>query len=81
HPRHPRGRGQFRVAPRLRWFSLQNRLPNMLLPKEALSGFESFDSQPLVPVSGSHAIVVIGVYSLIFLVLALVPTWKRDVRE
>lgn len=60
---------------------LLNRLPGMLLPKDAFSGFESFGSGPLVPVSGSHALWVIGAYTFIFLVLAFIPTWKRDVRE
>lgn len=60
---------------------LLNRLPTMLLPKAAASGFESFGAQPLVPVSASHALWVIAAYSLIFLALALIPTWKRDVKE
>ena len=60
---------------------LLNRLPNMLLPVEAHSGFESFGSQPLVPVSGAQALWVIGAYALAFIVMALVPTRKRDVKE
>lgn len=60
---------------------LLNRLPDWLLAREAHSGFESFGSGPLVSVSSSHSLLVIGVYSLIFLVVALVPTWKRDVKE
>jgi ABC-2 type transport system permease protein len=58
-----------------------NRLPDMLLPIEAQSGLQSFGLQPLVSVSSSHALWVIGTYSLVFFVLALVPTWKRDVKE
>lgn len=60
---------------------LLNRLPDMLLPAEAQSGFQSFGVEPLVSVSGSHALWVIGTYSLVFLLLALVSTWKRDVKE
>lgn len=60
---------------------LLNRLPTILLPAEARSGFESFGSGPLASVSGSHALWVIGTYTLVFFVLALVPTWKRDVKE
>jgi ABC-type transport system involved in multi-copper enzyme maturation permease subunit len=60
---------------------LLNRLPDMLLPKEARSGFESFGTSALVPVSSSHALWVICAYSFVFFVLALVPTWKRDVKE
>lgn len=60
---------------------LLNRLPTMLLPADARSGFESFGSGPLFSVSGSHALWVIGVYSLVFFGLALISTWKRDVKE
>lgn len=60
---------------------LLNRLPGMLLPAEARSGFEAFGSEPLVAVSGSQALWVIGAYSFVFVVVALVSTWKRDVKE
>ncbi len=60
---------------------LLNRLPDMLLPADARSGFESFGSGPLFSVSGSHALWVITVYSLVFFGFALVSTWKRDVKE
>ncbi len=60
---------------------LLNRLPTMLLPAGVRFGFESFGTGPLVAVSGAHALWVIGAYSLGFLLLALIPTWKRDVRE
>ena len=60
---------------------LLNRLPDMLLPTGARSGFESFGTEPLVSMGGGHALWVIGVYALVFCVLALVPTWKRDVKE
>ncbi len=61
--------------------SLLNRLPDYLLPPAAQTGFQSFGAQPLVHVSASHALWVIGAYSLVFLVVALIPTWKRDVKE
>lgn len=60
---------------------LLNRLPTMLLPMEARSGFESFGAEPLISVNSTHALWVIAIYSLVFFVIALVPTWKRDVRE
>ena len=41
---------------------LLNRLPDMLLPTEAQSGFQSFGVEPLVSVSGSYALWVIGAY-------------------
>jgi ABC-type transport system involved in multi-copper enzyme maturation permease subunit len=60
---------------------LLNRLPDYLLPPEAQSGFQSFGVHPQVPVSSAHALWVIAVYSLVFFIVALVPTWKRDVKE
>lgn len=60
---------------------LLNRLPSILLPVEARSGFESFGSGPLSSLSATHVLWVIGIYALAFFVLALVPTWKRDVKE
>lgn len=60
---------------------LLNRLPTTLLPVEARSGFESFGSGAFTPISIPHALWVIFAYALVCCVLALVPTWKRDVRE
>lgn len=60
---------------------LLNRLPDWLLPVAAKTGFESFGSGAADQTTGSHALWVIAVYSCVFLVLALVSTWKRDVKE
>lgn len=60
---------------------LLNRLPDMLLPTEAQTGYQSFGIEPQVSVSSSHALWVIAAYALVFVVLALIPTWKRDVKE
>lgn len=60
---------------------LLNRLPTMLLPADARSGFESFGAGPLFSVNSSHALWVIAAYALVFAIAALVPTWKRDVKE
>ncbi|BCL78294.1 ABC transporter permease [Ktedonobacteria bacterium brp13] len=60
---------------------LLNRLPTMLLPAAVRTGFESFGAGPLSSVSGSHALWVITAYALVFFVVALVSTWKRDVKE
>jgi ABC-type transport system involved in multi-copper enzyme maturation permease subunit len=60
---------------------LLNRLPDYVLPTEAQSPLQSFGAPPLVPVDSVHAFWVIGVYSLLFFVLALIPTWKRDVKD
>lgn len=60
---------------------LLNRLPDMFLPVEARSGYEAFGAEPLFPVNASHALWVIAIYALVFVGVALVPTWKRDVKE
>jgi len=40
-----------------------------------------FGQAPLVPVDGTHTLVVAAVYSIIFAVIAFTLTWKRDVKE
>jgi len=60
---------------------LLNRLPDWLMPASGRSGYQSFGVLPQVPVDGVHAVFVIGIYSLVFLLLACLPTWKRDVKE
>jgi hypothetical protein len=60
---------------------LLNHLPDYALPTEAQTPLQSFGAPPLVAVSGPHALWVIGAYSLVFFLLALIPTWKRDVQE
>jgi ABC-type transport system involved in multi-copper enzyme maturation permease subunit len=37
--------------------------------------------QPLATIDGRHALAVIGIYALIFAVVAAVLTWRRDVLE
>lgn len=60
---------------------LLNRLPDMVLPKQARYGFDAIGPAPLAPTNGTHALWVIGTYMLIFCLLAIIPTWKRDVKE
>ena len=60
---------------------LLNRLPDWIVPASGQSGYQSFGILPQVPVNAVHALWVIGVYSLIFLMLALISTEQRDVKE
>jgi ABC-type transport system involved in multi-copper enzyme maturation permease subunit len=60
---------------------LLNRLPDWLVPASGQSGDQSFGILPQVPVDAAHALWVIGTYSLVFLVLALISTEQRDVKE
>ena len=58
-----------------------NRLPDMLLPTHVQTGFEAIGPAPLVSVSSEHTLWVIFGYTLIFVIAALVPTWRRNVKE
>lgn len=51
------------------------------LPERAAAmGFPGF-STPLVPVTGGHTLLVVAVWAVVFLAVALVLTWQRDVKE
>ena len=60
---------------------LLNRLPDWMVPTSGQSGYQSFGILPQVLVDAAHALWVIGTYSLVFLVLALISTEQRDVKE
>ena len=60
---------------------LLNRLPDWMVPVSGQTGDQSFGFRPSMAVDATHALQVISVYALVFLVLAMVPTWKRDIRE
>ena len=60
---------------------LLNRLPDWLVPVAGQSGYQSFGILPRVPVDATHALWVVGVYSFVFLVLALTLTEQRDTKE
>jgi ABC-2 type transport system permease protein len=42
---------------------------------------ENVGAKPIVDVDGTHTLLVALVYSVIFIVVALVLTWRRDVKE
>jgi ABC-type transport system involved in multi-copper enzyme maturation permease subunit len=55
-----------------------NQLPALLEPHRlARAAFAT----PLVKIDATHSLVVVGVYSAIFLTASLVLTWRRDVLE
>jgi len=70
-----------------------NRLPDYLAPPwhtttqtthgavTIAQGVSGFGVQPLIPVDGGHALLVIAAYSLVFAVTAIVLTKRRDVLE
>lgn len=58
-----------------------NQMARAVLPTRALGA--TFDSgfTPLVPVTGAHTLLIAGIWSAAFAVIAIVLTWKRDVKE
>ena len=54
-----------------------NAMPASIMPER----FANYSISPLVEVNGTHTLVVALVYGVIFLVAAIVLTWKRDVKE
>ncbi|HEU5227005.1 MAG TPA: ABC transporter permease subunit [Ktedonobacteraceae bacterium] len=54
-----------------------NTLAGTLLP----GGADDIGAQPLVKVDSNHVLLVVLVYALIFIVTAIVLTWRRDVKE
>ena len=72
---------------------LLNRLPDYILPPyhEVVQGphgaitltktVGGFGPQPLAPVPGSHALLVIAIYTVIFAATAIILTQRRDVME
>lgn len=56
-----------------------NAMASAVLP--ANLHLDNFVESPLAAVTGTHTLWVAAVYALIFAVVAIVLTWKRDVRE
>jgi hypothetical protein len=56
-----------------------NVMPTVLLPANIQAN--SIGITPLVNVDGTHAVLVTLVYAVIFAVVAIVLTWRRDVKE
>jgi ABC-2 type transport system permease protein len=54
-----------------------NQMPAALVPAH----FENYGASPYVTVDGTHTLVVALVYGAIFAVVAIVLTWRRDVKE
>jgi ABC-2 type transport system permease protein len=56
-----------------------NVMPSVILPLQLKAN--SIGIPPLVAVNGTHTLLVTLVYGLIFAAVAIVLTWKRDVKE
>jgi ABC-2 type transport system permease protein len=66
------------------WLNIGSYLlgPNLNVMINSITGREwSFGSLPANPVDGTHTLVVTLVYALIFALVAVILTWKRDVKE
>ncbi|MEO7002593.1 MAG: ABC transporter permease [Ktedonobacterales bacterium] len=59
-----------------------NSMAGLFLPQRAASAvFIGAFPTPLVPVTGQHTLIITGVWTVIFVAVALVLTWRRDVKE
>jgi ABC-2 type transport system permease protein len=56
-----------------------NVMAALVLPKNIAA--YALGAEPLRPVDGAHTLWVASIYGIIFLGMALVLTWKRDVKE
>lgn len=56
--------------------------PNLNVLSETLGHMrESLFTRPAQPVDATHSVVLIAVYCTVFLLVAFLPTWRRDVTE
>jgi ABC-2 type transport system permease protein len=53
----------------------------VVLPARAAAVGDVSFTPPLVPVTGGHTLLVTAVWAAVFLVVAVVLTWRRDVQE
>jgi ABC-2 type transport system permease protein len=58
-----------------------NEMPRALLSSQAPGSATRALEGPLVPVDGGHTLLVAAIYAAIFLAVAVVLTWRRDVKE
>ncbi len=58
-----------------------NEMPRALLSAQAPGSATRALQGPLVPVDGGHTLLVTAIYAAIFLAVAVVLTWRRDVKE
>lgn len=60
-----------------------NSMPGAVLPARAQAAAAAADSTftTLTPVTGAHTLLVTGIYCAVFAAVAIVLTWKRDVKE
>jgi len=56
-----------------------NVIPTVLIPAQFKAN--SLGIPPLVPVDGTHTLLVTLGYAIVFAVTAVVLTWRRDVKE
>lgn len=58
-----------------------NAMPAIILPQRALPATNFSFSTPLVPVDGGHTLLVTALFAIVFAVVAIVLTARRDVKE
>ncbi len=58
-----------------------NAMPAIILPQRASPATNFSFSTPLVPVDGGHTLLVAALFAVVFAVVAIVLTARRDVKE
>lgn len=60
-----------------------NAMPSAVLPARAQAAAAASNATftTLTPVTGAHTLLVTGIYCAVFAAVAIVLTWKRDVKE
>lgn len=58
-----------------------NAMPAIILPQRASPATNFSFSTPLVPVDGGHTLLVTALFALVFAIVAIVLTARRDVKE
>ena len=59
-----------------------NSMAALFLPQRAAGAvFHGAFPTPLVPVTAQHTLIITGIWTAIFVAVALILTWRRDVKE
>ena len=58
-----------------------NAMPEAILPERAAPATNFRFTAPLVPVTGDHTLLVVAIFAVIFAVVAIVLTARRDIQE
>ena len=58
-----------------------NAMPTAILPERAVAATNISFTNPLVPVTGGHTLLVVGIFAVVFAAVSIILTARRDVKE